>query len=91
MFVALFAVEPTERTTLKSEPYCKKFAAVKNDVAVLLSGLPNISTNWTSLLIVIISFTGPQLKFPAKPPIVVAVEGTTVVRSTSETFTPGDN
>jgi hypothetical protein len=34
---------------------------------------------------------GPQLKGPTKAPVEVATEGITVVRSISDTFTPGDN
>jgi hypothetical protein len=40
---------------------------------------------------VMTSLTGPQLKYPAMPPIEVAIEGTTVVRSISDTFIPGDS
>jgi hypothetical protein len=40
---------------------------------------------------IVISLAGPHVKAPAKPPIVVATEGTTVVKSTSEILTPGDN
>jgi hypothetical protein len=35
-------------------------------------------------------FAGPQLNAPAKAPAVVSTEGMTVVKSTSETVTPGD-
>ena len=40
---------------------------------------------------IVTSSTGPQANSPAKPPTVVATEGTTVVKSTSEILTPGDN
>jgi hypothetical protein len=40
---------------------------------------------------VVTSFIGPHLKCPAKAPMLVATVGITVVKSISETVTPGDS
>ena len=40
---------------------------------------------------IVISLAGPHENPPVNPPIVVATEGTIVVKSISETLTPGDN
>jgi hypothetical protein len=43
-----------------------------------------------SLSICTILPTGPHKNVPAAAPAVVSTEGTTVVKSTSDTFTPGE-
>ena len=88
--VAFLAVDPTARTIFRLLPYAKKLAAVKNDVAVLESGLPKRLTKVISLSTCVIVSAGPHLNAPANAPAVVRTEGTTVVWSTSETFTPGE-
>ena len=54
-------------------------------------GLPKRSTSSTSFEIETIVFAGPQAKAPAIAPSVVPTAGTIVVRSISDTLTPGDN
>jgi CO dehydrogenase/acetyl-CoA synthase epsilon subunit len=76
----LFAV----LTTCKLLPYAKKEAAVKKDTAELESGLPNVFVKVISESTRILLFTGPHIKGPAVAPAVVKIEGTTVVKSTSE-------
>jgi hypothetical protein len=58
---------------------------------VLESGLPNVLDKVTSLSIRTTLLAGPQTKDPEKAPAVVKTEGTTVVKSTSDTLTPGDS
>jgi hypothetical protein len=89
--IALLLVEATARTTLKLLPYAKKDAAVKKDVAELEFGLPNTLIKLSSLSTRITLSAGPHAKVPAKAPAVVSTDGTTVVKSTSETFTPGES
>jgi hypothetical protein len=89
--VALNDVVATDRTTLKLFPYDKKDAAVKKDTAELESGLLKTLIRDNSLSIKITLSTGPHAKVPANAPAVVSTEGTTVVKSTSETFTPGES
>jgi hypothetical protein len=55
----------------------------------VLFGLKKVSINSISEEIVLISKTGPHWKAPAIAPIEVATAGTVVVKSISETFTPG--
>ena len=88
--VALIVFESAARTTVKLFPYAKNEAAVKNETAVFVFGCPKVLAKVISLSIRILLFTGPHAKFPAKAPAVVRTEGTTVVKSTSETFTPGE-
>jgi CO dehydrogenase/acetyl-CoA synthase epsilon subunit len=80
LYDVLFAV----RTTCKLLPYAKKEAAVKKEADVLLFGLPKVLTKVISESTRILLFTGPQTKGPAIAPAVVKIEGTTVVKSTSE-------
>jgi hypothetical protein len=82
-----FAARETQRRFV----YDKKFAAVKKVSPLKLVGLPNLETNMFSESTNTLSPIGPQRKTPAKAPSVVATDGTTVVRSISDTFTPGDN
>jgi hypothetical protein len=71
-------------------PYDKKLAAVKKETAEFESGVPNLLDKVISLSTKINLFAGPQTKVPANAPAVVRIEGTTVVKSTSDTFTPGE-
>ena len=86
-----FRIALSARTTLSALPYCKKFAAVKNVSKLLPFGLPKTLTSSCSEPIGVISPTGPFSNAPATAPIDVATAGTTLVRSTSLTRTPGDN
>ena len=67
-----------------------KLDAVKNETAESVSGLPNTLDRVNSLSTKTILSAGPHVNVPANAPAVVRTEGTTVVRSTSETFTPGE-
>jgi hypothetical protein len=71
--------------------YAKKFAAENQYSKFVESGLPNLLARRTSSDIVITSLVGPHAKGPANAPMEVATDGTIVVRSTSDTFTPADN
>jgi hypothetical protein len=84
-------VTSAARETHRRFVYDRKFAAVKNVSPLKLVGLPNLETSAFSESIRTLSPIGPQRNTPAKAPSVVATEGTTVVRSISDTFTPGDS
>jgi hypothetical protein len=71
--------------------YDKKLAAVKNVSALKFEGLANLETRVFSESTRTLSPTGPQRNTPAKAPSEVATAGTTVVRSISDTLTPGDS
>ena len=87
LYVYTFAV----RTTLKLLPYAKKLAAVKNDTAEFASGSPNVFLRVISLSTNTTLLAGPHENVPAKAPAVVRTDGTTVVKSISDTFTPGES
>ena len=63
---------------------------VKNVAKLLPLGLPNSLTKSSSEETAVISPTGPFSKAPAIAPILVDTAGTTLVKSTSLTRTPGD-
>jgi hypothetical protein len=84
-------VTSAARETHRRFVYDRKLAAVKNVSPLKLVGLPNLETSAFSESTRTLSPIGPQRKTPAKAPSVVATEGTTVVRSISDTFTPGDS
>ena len=79
------------RTTCRLFPYARKFAAENHDVAQLSLGLLKRSTNIVSWVMSVLLFTGPHWNCPANAPAVVDTAGTTVVRSISDTFTPGES
>ena len=62
-----------------------------SSLAKALSDYPKIFDNVISLSTKTTLSIGPHLKYPAKAPDVVNTEGTTVVRSISDTFTPGES
>jgi hypothetical protein len=97
--VELIVDEPTARTTWRLLPYAKKFAAEKKDTPVfatpeaadvLAEGCPNTDANSFSVVTSVLFSAGPHWKSPTNAPAVVDTEGTTVVKSTSDTFTPGE-
>ena len=53
--------------------------------------MPNVAARRTSSDMVVITPTGPHAKGPANAPIEVGTEGTIVVKSISDTFTPGES
>jgi hypothetical protein len=71
--------------------YAKKLAALNQYGATLSFGFPKVLTKRVSFEINVTSFAGPQTNGPAKAPIDVAPEGTTVVRSISDTLIPGES
>jgi len=77
------------RLTYSLLPYDRKLAAVKNVSGFKFVGLPKRLTKLSSLLIRTNLSIGPQRKTPAMAPSVVETAGTTVVRSISDTLTPG--
>ena len=84
-----FVIALCALTTLRALPYCKKLDAVKNVSKLLPLGLPNSLTKSSSEDTAVISPTGPFSKAPAIAPIDVDTAGTTLVKSTSLTRTPG--
>ena len=87
-----FSMPDSSLTTLSWFVYCKKVAAVNHHSYALsvVLGLPNIFTNCSSEDILVTSETGPYSKGHAIAPIDVAPAGTTLVKSTSLTCTPGE-
>ena len=80
-------------------PYAKKFAAEKKETpvlavpeldATLAEGVSNIDANSVSDVTNVLFSAGPHWKSPTNAPAVVDTEGTTVVKSTSDTLTPGE-
>ena len=71
-------------------PYCRKLAAASQFSKLLEFGFPNLETRSPSEVTVCIEPTGPFSNAPAIAPIDVATAGTTFVKSTSFTCTPGD-
>jgi hypothetical protein len=79
------------RDTYKRLAYARKLAAENHVSALKLVGLANLETRVFSVSTRTLSPIGPQRKTPAMAPSDVATDGTTVVRSISDTFTPGDS
>ena len=72
-------------------PYARKLEATKKSVAVLLvNGFWKLFTRSSSLVIKTLCSAGPHLKWAANPASVVETAGTMVVRSISDTLTPGE-
>ena len=55
----------------------------------VVEGAAKVETNPASSEISVVSYTGPQLKFPTNAPVEVCTLGTTPVKSTSFTVTLG--
>ena len=88
--VAFNAPLLTVRTTFRLLPYLRKAAALKKYGAVSFVGTPNVSASSFSLVMVLISSTGPQVPITTVAPIDVETAGMTFVRSISRTATPGE-
>jgi hypothetical protein len=63
---------------------------VKKSTALLVVGFPNVSTRSSSDVIRVDVMAGPQRKRPANAPTLVDTAGITVVKSISDTLTPGE-
>jgi hypothetical protein len=79
------------RETHRRLAYDRKFAAENHVSALKLVGPAKRFLRAFSESIRILWPIGPQRNTPAKAPSDVATAGTTVVRSISETLTPGDS
>ena len=89
--IAFFNAELSALTTLSVPPYSKNCAAVNQYSKFKSFGFPNVASNSFSLVIVVMSSTGPFSKAPTIAPTLSTVALTTLVRSLSNTATPGES